>query len=76
MLKKMVHNLKNCLPHITIRSRRTAEYDLIKHQLVGVDNGIVLWEIDFHANTSINPDSKTLWSSDFRRMLGFKRYTL
>jgi len=72
MLKKLINKIKNNFPHITIRNSRTAGYDLIKSQLVSVDNGIVLWEIDFEGNASVHPDIKVEWSSEFRQMLGFK----
>jgi len=71
MLKKMIHKIKNNFPHVTIRSRRAVEYDLIKTQLVDVDNGIVLWEIDFEGKKAVNPGNKVLWSDEFRKMLGF-----
>jgi len=72
MLKKLTHNIKRCIPHITVRSRRKVEQDLLKNQLVIDDIGIVLWEMDFDAKTSINPKSKVIWSNEFREMLGFE----
>ena len=71
MLMKLINKIINGFPQITIRSRHSAKYDLIKSQLVSVDNGIVLWEIDFDGITSVNPNIKVKWSSEFREMLGF-----
>jgi len=72
MLKKLIFKLKNCLPHISVRSRRAAEYDKIKHHLTSDDNGIVLWDIELDEKGTINPNNKVTWSQEFRDMLRFE----
>ena len=48
-----------------------AEYDLLKHRLASDALGIALWDVDSDEGIPIRPDTKVIWSSEFRGLLGF-----
>jgi len=48
-----------------------AEYALLKHRLANDALGIALWDVDPVDSIPITPDTKVIWSHEFRSLLGF-----
>jgi len=48
-----------------------AEYALLKHRLANDALGIALWDVDPVDSIPIRPDTKVIWSQEFRNLLGF-----
>ena len=70
-LSPEINEIFNNLSEAIKNYQKRTEYDIMKFQLANKALKTGLWDMDVVGGDPVNPNNKFVWTSEFRRMVGF-----